>query len=130
MKLLLSQPLGLRMRAVLALFLTLPVSSCAILGYRDGVRETDESYLKMELASLRNALKEYSSQKGRPPKTLRQLVDEGFLPLIRRDPITGERDWIIVPYDCSNSTNCKEGIRDIHSASTAKSSKGNPYTEW
>jgi len=79
---------------------------------------------------MREGIKKYTSDKGRPPETLDELVDAGFISYVPSDPVTEKPDWVLVVYDCSASANCKNGIRDIHSASTKKSSKGNSYADW
>jgi len=78
---------------------------------------------------MRDGIRKYTNDKGGPPKSLEELVHTGYISYIPRDPVTNEIDWVIVRYDCSAFPNCKKGIKDVHSASTAKSSKGNPYSE-
>jgi general secretion pathway protein G len=120
-----------RMRIVLVLLLAFPVSSCSRLpGYREGFVRGNEDYLEVYLSSMRDALKRYTNERGHPPQTLDDLVDLSYLTNIPSDPMTDKADWILVRYNCSGSINCKEGIKDIHSASTVKSSRGNAYTEW
>ena len=119
------------MRVVLILFLAFSVSSCARWpGYQEGLVKGHEDYLEGYLSRMRDALKKYTSEKRHPPQTLNDLIDAGYLPIIPPDPMTDKADWIVVRYNCSASSNCQEGIKDIHSASTAKSSRGNPYAEW
>ena len=80
--------------------------------------------------AMRDGIRKYTSDKGRPPQNLDELAEGDYITHIPRDPVTNEIDWVIVFYDCSASANCKKGIKDVHSASTAKSTKGNPYSEW
>ena len=131
MKLHLGQTMSSRMRVVLILFLAFSVSSCALWpGYQEGLVKGQEDYLEAYLSRMRDALKKYTSEKRHPPQTLNDLIDAGYLPIIPPDPMTEKADWIVVRYNCAASSNCQDGIKDIHSASTAKSSRGNPYAEW
>jgi hypothetical protein len=77
---------------------------------------------------MRDGIAKYTKDKGRPPQSLNELVDTGYISHIPRDPVTNELDWVVVLYDCSASANCKQGIKDLHSASTAKSTKGSLYS--
>jgi general secretion pathway protein G len=120
-----------RMGFVLVVFLACSMSSCAFQqGYHQGLSESHEAYLRTHLATMRDGMKRYTSDNGRPPQSLNELVDTGYLSHIPRDPVTNEIDWVVVLNDCSVSPNCKQGIKDVHSASTAKSTQGNLYAEW
>jgi len=79
---------------------------------------------------MRDGIKKYTKDHGQPPQTLNDLVNANYLSLIPRDPITNEVNWIVVQYDCALNVNCKMGIKDVHSASTAKSTKGDMYSDW
>ena len=120
-----------RLRFLLLLFLTVYVCSCGFLrGYREGLTSANEAYLQSNLAMMREGIKKYTHDKGHPPQTLKDLDDAGYITYVPTDPMTEKVDWIIVPYDCRGSANCKQGIKDVHSASGAKSSRGNSYSDW
>jgi general secretion pathway protein G len=108
------------------------VTSCgpARQGYETATKEADEQSLKTELSSIREVIREYTADKRKPPQALRDLVDAGYINQIPTDPMTDKADCVIVPYNCPPSAKCKEGIKDIHSASTARSNKGDLYSEW
>ena len=119
-----------RMGLVLILFLAAADSSCAFRdGYREGLAEGREAYLRDDLSMMRDGIKKYTSDLG-PPQSLDELVKLGYMSHIPRDPITDKADWVIVQYNCSTLVNCKKGIKDVHSASTAKSTKGSSYSDW
>jgi len=112
--------------------LSTTVCSCAAYrqGYQKGLTTSREAYLQADLSRMRAGIKKYTSDKDRPPQTLEELLDTDYLSYVSDDPVTEKPDWIIVRYDCKALANCKSGIKDVHSASTMKSSKGNPYTDW
>lgn len=119
------------MGLVLIVFLACSVSSCEFWrGYHEGLSESSETYLRAYLLTMRDGIKKFTGDKSRPPQSLVELVDTGYISHIPRDPVTNEIDWVIVLYDCSASANCKKGLKDVHSASTAKSTQGNLYSDW
>ena len=120
-------------RICVVLILTATTSACALTkGYREGHLRAQEAYLQDALSMMRKGISRYDTENGRPPQTLDELVEGNYITLIPRDPITNELNWIIVIHECPTPVpdNCKQGIKDIHSASTAKSSRGNPYSDW
>ena len=104
--------------------------SAALKGYRDGELKGREDSLKRVLWELRDIIKQYSLDQGGPPQKLDDVVKGGYINLIPEDPITGKADWIVVMYNCPPQTSCKEGVKDVHSASREKSIRGDPYSEW
>lgn len=79
---------------------------------------------------MREGIKKYTNDTGGPPQSLDELTEAGYITHVPRDMITNEIDWVIIRYNCTGSPNCKAGIKDVRSASSAKSSKGNLYSEW
>jgi hypothetical protein len=116
----------------LILFLWATVCSCSSYrqGYQKGLTSSREAYLQDSLSKMRQGIKNYTNDRGGPPQSLDELAEEGYITHVPRDMFTNEIDWVIIRYDCSASPNCKPGIKDIHSASTMKSSKGNLYSDW
>ena len=107
------------------------VLSCDVRkGYDEGTLRSHEDALRRTLLTVRAEIKRYTSDNGHPPRSLSDLVTSGQMSLVPVDPITGKADWTIIFYDCQLSTDCKNGIKDVHSASTAKSTKGDLYSDW
>ena len=120
-----------RMGLILACLLACTVASCtAKKGYEDALLRVREEALQTNLAIIRQEIKQFTSDNGRPPQALSDLVSARQINQIPSDPITDKADWIIVPYNCPPSANCKQGIKDVHSASTAKSTRGSLYSDW
>ena len=116
---------------VLVVLLAYVGSSCELWrGYQKGQTEGREVYLRAHLLTIRDAIKRYTKEQGQPPQELDDLITARYLTYIPTDPMTHKTDWVIVQYECFSPPNCKTGIRDIHSASAAKSSKGNTYENW
>ena len=96
-----------------------------------------EVTLRAELSRLRRLLDQYAAEHAgglrppTPPRSLHDLVREGYLPEIPADPITGRREWQSEEMGCPSSGRWHSwGIIDIRSKSSAVSSEGTRYNEW
>ena len=98
--------------------------------YAKGERDAKEAYLQAHLRTIRQAIRSYTEDKRRPPTTLQDLVNNEYLAMIPNDPMTNKPDWNIVLHDCSSNAKCVEGIKDVRSSSSSRSSDGRPYNQW
>jgi general secretion pathway protein G len=105
--------------------------SVAIPFYQKSIMRAKESVLHNNLSAMRNAIDEYSYDKQKAPQQLSDLVSDGYLRDVPKDPITGTNDWKIIMEDASSSVSSTEpGIFDIRSESPKQSLEGTPYSEW
>jgi general secretion pathway protein G len=106
--------------------------SVAIPYYQKSVIRAKETVLRSNLFTIRNMIDEYSYDKQKAPATLQDMVTEGYLREVPRDPITGSSDsWKIIQEDAGQAVNTTEpGIFDVRSGSDKMSSDGTPYAEW
>ena len=105
--------------------------SVAIPYYQKSITRAKESVLHNNLSTMRDAIDEYSYDKQKAPQQLSDLVSEGYLRDVPKDPITGNNDWKIIMEDASSSVDSTEpGIFDIRSESPKTSLEGTPYSEW
>jgi general secretion pathway protein G len=103
----------------------------AIPQYQKSLLRAKESVLKNNLFTIRMMIDEYSYDKQKAPQTLQDLVQEGYLREVPRDPMTGNSAWRTIMEDASQATSSTEpGIFDIRSESDKKSLEGTPYSEW
>jgi general secretion pathway protein G len=104
----------------------------AIPQYQKSLIRAKESVLKNNLFTIRMMIDEYSYDKQKAPQTLQDLVTEGYLREVPRDPITGNNNsWRIIMEDATQATSSTEpGIFDVHSGSDKTSLEGTPYSEW
>ncbi|HEY6293856.1 MAG TPA: type II secretion system protein [Terriglobia bacterium] len=100
--------------------------------YRTAIQRSREAVLKDDLYTMRSVIDEYTVDKQKPPESLQELVDGGYLHAIPVDPITGTNDtWepdieqVPVPPD-QNAT----GVVDVHSGSTSEALDGTIYNTW
>jgi general secretion pathway protein G len=105
--------------------------STAIPQYQKSLIRAKESVLKNNLFTLRMMIDEYSYDKQKAPQSLQDLVQEGYLREVPRDPMTGNNSWRTIMEDASQATSSTEpGIFDVRSESDKKSLEGTSYSEW
>jgi general secretion pathway protein G len=89
-----------------------------------------EDALKMDLLAMRQAINQYSSEKGVPPQSLNDLVVAEYLHQIPMDPITERQDWRVIIGEVSVDSKKMRGIIDVRSVAVQKGSTGTTYSEW
>jgi general secretion pathway protein G len=105
--------------------------STAIPQYQKSLIRAKESVLKNNLFTIRMMIDEYSYDKQKAPQTLQDLVQEGYLREVPRDPITGNSNWRTIMEDATQATSSTEpGIFDIRSTSDKTSLEGTSYSDW
>ncbi|HLN01842.1 MAG TPA: type II secretion system protein [Bryobacteraceae bacterium] len=105
--------------------------SLAIPVYQRSILRAKETVLKNNLFTIRNVIDEYTYDKQKAPQALQDLVQEGYLREVPKDPMTGSNSWRIVMEDSLQSVDQTEpGIFDVHSESDKTSLDGTPYAEW
>lgn len=89
-----------------------------------------ETVLEKNLVEMRKLIDQYAADKGKFPSSLDDLVSEGYMREVPKDPITDERDWTLETGDDPNLPEGGTGVKDVRSASAETSSRGTPYNEW
>jgi general secretion pathway protein G len=106
------------------------LAAIALPQYQKTILATREAVLRDDLFKMRSLLDQYAADKQKMPQSLDDLVTEGYMREIPKDPITGERDWTVTTGDDPNSNSGEQGVNNVHSASADVSSEGTPYSEW
>jgi general secretion pathway protein G len=106
--------------------------SMAVPFYQKSITRSKESVLRNNLFTMRTVIDEYTYDKQKAPQTLQDLVSEGYLRVIPKDPMTNsESSWKIIMEDAGTSVNQNEaGIFDVRSGSDKMSLEGTAYSEW
>ena len=106
--------------------------SIAVPFYQKAIIRAKESVLHNNLFAMRQAIDEYGVDKQKAPQSLQDLVSDGYLHDVPRDPITQRNDsWKIIMEDQGQAVNSQQpGIFDIRSGSDRTSLEGTPYSEW
>ena len=100
--------------------------------YEKSIVRSKEAVLKQDLATMRNAIQQYTLDKEAGPQSIDDLVSAGYLREVPTDPITRQRDWHTNFDNVLLSTDqTAPGIDDVHSSSDAISPFENtPYSSW
>lgn len=106
--------------------------SLAVPFYQKSILRAKESVLRNNLFTMRTVIDEYTYDKQKAPQTLQDLVSEGYLRVVPRDPMTdSDSSWRIIMEDATGSVNSNEsGIFDVRSGSQKMSLDGTAYSEW
>ena len=106
------------------------LAAIALPQYQKTILATREAVLRDDLYNLRKLLDQYAADKQKLPQSLDELVSEGYMRELPKDPMTGQADWTVTTGEDPNSTKGDQGVTDVHSSSTDTSSEGTPYSEW
>lgn len=99
--------------------------------YQKAIIRAKESVLHSNLSAMRNSIDEYAYDKQKAPQSLQDLVTDGYLREVPRDPITQHNDWKIIMEDAGQAVSPTEpGIFDVRSTSDKKSMEGTLYSDW
>lgn len=106
--------------------------SVAIPVFKRSILRAKESTLKQDLFTLRRVIDEYTKDKKKAPQALDDLINEGYLKEIPKDPMTGDTNWqVTVDADVMEYLDQTDaGIDDVHSASSLTSTEGTEYSSW
>ncbi len=100
--------------------------------YQNSVRRSREAVLKEDLFRMRDAIDQYYADKVKWPQSLQDLVTEGYLREVPKDPITASADtWVTEPADTDPSNPAAEpGIDNVKSGAEGTALDGSNYADW
>lgn len=106
------------------------LAAIALPQYQRTIMHAREAVLRDDLFKMRSLIDQYSADKGALPQSLEDLVSGGYLRDIPADPMTSQKDWVVVMGEDPYSTEGNQGVIDVRSASADVSSEGTPYSDW
>ena len=117
---------------MVALSVVLVLASFAIPAYYLAIQRAREAVLRQDLYTLRSLVDEFTVDKQRPPASLQELVEAGYLRGgIPVDPITGSSEsWRVDIEDVPGPDQTQPGVVDVHSGSDDTALDGTPYSSW
>jgi general secretion pathway protein G len=100
--------------------------------YQNTVRRSREAVLREDLFRMRDAIDQYYADKNKYPQSLADLVSEGYLREVPKDPMTDSADtWAIEPAEPDPANPAPEpGVYNIHSGSDQTAMDGTRYADW
>jgi len=117
---------------MVALSVVLVLASFAIPAYYLAIQRAREAVLRQDLYTLRSLVDEFTVDKQRPPASLQELVEAGYLRGgIPVDPVTGSSEsWRVDIEDVPGPDQTQPGVVDVHSGSDDTALDGTPYSSW
>ena len=112
--------------------LVIVLTTVAMVSYQNSVTRAREAVLKEDLFRLRDAIDQYYADKNKWPSALQDLVTDGYVREIPKDPMTDSAEsWQTVPAESDPANPSAEpGVFDVKSGSDRMALDGTPYTEW
>jgi general secretion pathway protein G len=116
---------------IIVISIMLILLSVAIPNYVKSIARSKEAVLRDDLFQLRSLIDQYTLDKNQAPQSLDDIVTAGYLRSIPKDPMTGEANWEVEQCETYSSIDQSQtGVCDVHSAASAESSEGTPYSTW
>lgn len=115
---------------MISMFILIILLSAAIPTYQRSVQHAEETVLKENLWQMRRAIDQYSTDKGKLPKSLDDLVEAKYLKERPIDPTTQKTEWKEITGPDPNLAEGEEGLVDIRSTNEAQDSEGVPYSDY
>lgn len=108
------------------------LASIGMSQYRNSLQYGKEAVLKEDLFRLRDAIDQYHADKGKYPQSLEDLVTDGYVREVPKDPITGSADtWETVPAEPDpQNPSTEPGVYNVKSGSQGTAMDGTPYADW
>jgi general secretion pathway protein G len=104
----------------------------AVPSYIQAIKHAREAVLMEDLRTLRAAIDSYTMDKQKAPQSLDDLLQDGYLKSIPKDPMTNSTTtWQTDTSDAMHSLDQTDpGVDDVHSGSDEPGSDGQPYNTW
>jgi general secretion pathway protein G len=108
--------------AIIALLISIVVPR-----YFGTISRAEETVLKENLRTLRDAIDKHYADTGRYPDSLEQLATKRYVRSIPEDPVTQSvSTWTLVPPDDPK----KGAVYDVRSGAKGTGRDGKPYEQW
>jgi len=117
---------------LIVMTLIIILAGLGMVQYRTSVQRAEEAVLKENLFRLRDAIDQYYADKTKYPGGLSDLVSEGYIREVPKDPMTQSPDsWQTTPAEPDpNNPASSVGIYDVKSGSDRTALDGTRYSEW
>ena len=115
---------------MIAMFILIILLSVAFPTYQRSVQHAREVVLKENLWQMRKAIDQFTSDKGKMPKSVDELVEGKYLREKPRDPITEKDEWDEVQGEDALSPDGEQGMKDVKSMAEGEDTDGTPYKDY
>ena len=115
---------------MIAMFILIILISVAFPTYQRSVQHARETVLKENLRYMRQAIDQFTSDKGKLPKSLDELVETKYLREKPVDPIIEKAEWEEVQGEDELTPDGEQGLKDVKSTAPGVDSDGKEYKEY
>ena len=117
---------------LIVMTLVIILASIGMVQYRNTQTRAKEAALKENLFRMRDAMDQFYADKNKWPADLAELVSEGYIREVPKDPMTNSKDtWQTTQAQPDpNNPASAGGVDNVHSGSDRTSLDGSPYAEW
>ena len=115
---------------MIAMFILIILLSVAFPTYQRTVQHARETVLKENLWQMRRAIDQFTSDKGKLPKSIDELVEMKYIREKPIDPITEKDDWEEVQGEDQLTPDGEQGLKDVKSSAPGVDSDGKEYKEY
>ena len=117
---------------LIVMMIILVLTAMAIPKFQSAIIHAREAVLKEDLHVMRIAIDSYTMDKQKAPQSLDDLITDGYLKEVPKDPFTNSKEtWVTDTGDSLHSLDQSEpGIDDVHSGSQDTGSDDQPYSSW
>ena len=115
---------------MITMFIIIILLSVTLPTYQKSVQNARENVLKQNLDTMRRAIDQYGTDKGKLPQSIDDLVTAQYLREKPVDPITEKTDWTEITGDDINSTDGGQGLKDVKSTAEGEDEGGVKYQDY
>jgi len=117
---------------LIVMTLIIILASVGMTQYKSSVSRTEEAVLKENLFRMRDAMDQFYADKNKWPSDLSELVSEGYIREVPKDPFTDSKDtWQTSQAEPdANNPASAGGVDNVHSGSDRTSLDGTRYADW
>jgi len=117
---------------LIVMTLIIILASISMTQYRSTQTRAQEAALKENLFRMRDAMDQFYADRNKWPSDLAELVSEGYIREVPKDPFTDSKDTWQTSQAQSDPNNpaSSGGIDNVHSGSDRKSLDGSAYIDW
>lgn len=115
---------------LIAMFILIILLAVALPTYQRSIQHARQVVLEENLFQMRRSIDQYSTDKGKAPQTLADLIDAKYMREVPKDPITEENKWQEISGDDPNSSEGEQGLVDVKSLAEGEDTDGKKYSEY
>lgn len=115
---------------MIAMFILVILISVAVPTYQRTVQHARETVLKENLWQMRRAIDQYTSDKGKAPQSIDDLVTAKYLIERPKDPITETDEWEEVIGEDETAPESEQGLKNVKSMAEGTDADGTAYKDY